>query len=325
MKAESEPVDVIVVTRNSGITLAACLAGIRKTIPVHHLIVADGGSTDDTLKIAAENDCVILKDTTSISTARYAGAEAADTRLVCYVDSDTVLLPGWYQKLRGWFSIPKVVWVQGFAINSSSIAPGYGVAKSLVLRNRGFVTFGHTLVDRRVIMDAAKNWSSDSRSAEEDIWLLKELNRLGLKVITDPSFVQAVHLPDCFLHDLRAAYRGGVANSRKGKISAAARCVYFLYNGTVQVLAKPSVSVLVANVLMGQAYLLGAIFPKNRSINAFVQSLNATSERLGMARLDSLTLQGGDLSSRKEFKPILQKVSSISLRRGRSRTGHSGA
>lgn len=52
---------VIVPTLNEGRNLSACLSSLqRQTRPADQIVVADGGSTDDTLKIAAEMEATVF-------------------------------------------------------------------------------------------------------------------------------------------------------------------------------------------------------------------------------------------------------------------------
>ena len=49
-------VDVVVLTKNSERVLRECLASVYENVPVKRLIVVDGFSTDNTLKIVNESN-----------------------------------------------------------------------------------------------------------------------------------------------------------------------------------------------------------------------------------------------------------------------------
>ncbi len=49
-----DPIDVVMLTKNSEHILNKCLTSIYENVPVKRLIVVDGSSTDSTLKIMNE-------------------------------------------------------------------------------------------------------------------------------------------------------------------------------------------------------------------------------------------------------------------------------
>lgn len=303
----SEKVDAIILTKNSEITLPYCLESVVRTLPLHHIIVADGGSNDDTISVAAKYGCRIIKNVGLISSARYLAAEQADTDVICYVDSDTVLMPGWYEKLSKWLNVPGVVWAQGYAVNSSVVCPDYGKAKRSFALKRGFVTLGHSLVIRKVVLEHARDWIESPTNAEEDISLLRALCKLGMVVATDRSFVQAIHLPDTFLRDLRSGFRGGINSSRTKPLTGLLKFGYFLRSGFYYFTQRPRITVLYANWLIGGFYICGLIFPNSKFFKELVGRLNSLAERIGVLSMQDET-QGSLTLSNKKLGVIAQRT-----------------
>lgn len=93
----SQPlVTVIVPTKNSARTLAACLASVRaQTHAAVELIVVDHpDSTDATREIAARYADTVLVQGPERCSQRNAGAKAAKGEYVAFIDSDMTLSPG---------------------------------------------------------------------------------------------------------------------------------------------------------------------------------------------------------------------------------------
>lgn len=98
-----EPIDVVMLTKNSEYVLEKCLQSIYHNVPVNRLIVIDGFSTDKTLKILERyrqkyrNIHVMLEKGTR-AVARQKGIENVETEWFMFIDSDVVLSKGWFRK-----------------------------------------------------------------------------------------------------------------------------------------------------------------------------------------------------------------------------------
>ncbi len=98
-------VDVVVLTKNSERWLRECLKSIYQNVPVYRLIVVDGYSTDDTLKIFDEfnklhGNIRIITESGSRGKAREIGIREVETDWFMFVDSDVVLCEKWFQKAK---------------------------------------------------------------------------------------------------------------------------------------------------------------------------------------------------------------------------------
>jgi glycosyltransferase involved in cell wall biosynthesis len=98
-----QPIDVVVLTKNSEHLLDKCLAAVYENVPVKNLIVVDGFSTDRTLKIINESsekhgNVKVLKVNGSRARAREKGIRQVSTDWFMFVDSDVILGRDWLRK-----------------------------------------------------------------------------------------------------------------------------------------------------------------------------------------------------------------------------------
>lgn len=88
-----------------------CLLNQRCSKP-YELIVADGGSTDATLRIAERYaDRVVIAQRKGVAAERNAGARVAKGKVLVFVDADTLLLPHSLERLMAPFRQKGVVGV----------------------------------------------------------------------------------------------------------------------------------------------------------------------------------------------------------------------
>ena len=99
-------VDVVVLTKDSERMLEPCLTSVYQNVPVDHLIVVDGRSTDRTLEIVEKfqkehGNVVIVEDSGTRGSARSEGIKLVTTKWFMFVDSDVVLCKNWFTKALG--------------------------------------------------------------------------------------------------------------------------------------------------------------------------------------------------------------------------------
>jgi glycosyltransferase involved in cell wall biosynthesis len=96
-------VDTVVLTKDSGKVLGACLVSVYENVPVNNLIVVDGFSTDSTLDIVREfqakyGNVILIQDHGTRGSARQKAIERVQTEWFMFVDSDVVLCKDWFKK-----------------------------------------------------------------------------------------------------------------------------------------------------------------------------------------------------------------------------------
>lgn len=132
-------ISVVIPTLNAASRLGACLeALVQPAIEglVKEVIVADGGSTDDTLKIADGFGARILSAPPGRGGQMKTGAAAASSDWLLFLHGDTVLEPGWADETR--LFIEKNVYyaaVFTLAFDAKGFAPKI-VAAGAMMRTR---------------------------------------------------------------------------------------------------------------------------------------------------------------------------------------------
>ena len=283
-------VDVVVLTKNSATTLGACLSGISGSIPVNRLIVVDGGSSDATLEIARKYGAMIIHESGNLALSRYRGALEAKTQWFCFVDSDIVLYPLWYERLKKWMKYPRVAWVKGLTGEHSRILPSYALSKMErgKVHNCG-VGLTNSLLRRDVVLKCADWLRKDIRAGEDSV-LYKFLKLKGYRDIGDPTFVACLHIPDSFLHDIYALFRAGhaarVRHERiriKGLVGSLANLLRNGFIGFKDTLDPRLFAYYFA--IQGASYILGYLGIGAIRISDFMKKTNEASRIMGMRAL----------------------------------------
>jgi GT2 family glycosyltransferase len=111
------PIDVVIPARNAAAVLGECLSALaasRHTVDLRQVIVVDDGSTDDTAALArARGAAVIRLPGLGPAAARNAGARAATSEIIVFLDADCVPEPDCLAALVAPFADARVAGVRG--------------------------------------------------------------------------------------------------------------------------------------------------------------------------------------------------------------------
>lgn len=114
MKANHK-VSVVLLTKNSAATVRKALESIfNQTRMPDEVIVVDGSSKDDTLKIVRQFPVKIVTEPgAGFGHARNVGVKNATGDLVFFIDSDCYAEPDWIEKILAHFDKPEIAGVTG--------------------------------------------------------------------------------------------------------------------------------------------------------------------------------------------------------------------
>lgn len=122
MEGMGRTFDVVMLTKNSMPHVRESIPSVCLAIPLNHLILVDGGSTDGTLEYARTFPNVrVIMDTGTRATARQRGIEQVETEWHVHVDSDVILCENWMDKARPYIDDPAVGAVWGVTIPLAKI------------------------------------------------------------------------------------------------------------------------------------------------------------------------------------------------------------
>jgi|YelNatPaOPRAMG01_1025707.scaffolds.fasta_scaffold75092_2 glycosyltransferase involved in cell wall biosynthesis len=175
--SKSSEVDVLIVTYNSARTLKKCLKSIKEAVPYNRIIVGDGGSNDDTVKIAESEGAEVYQFTGKdnlIGRIRYKLAEKAEKPWILYVDSDVYLYRNFWESMR---HLIKLGVGMAYALQDS---PARTLKAYLTSRKLGFITFGNTIVPRDLLLMCQ---GLLNLNGGEDVFFARFAREKGYKII----------------------------------------------------------------------------------------------------------------------------------------------
>jgi rSAM/selenodomain-associated transferase 2 len=185
------PLSVIIPTLNAADCLPAALAGLRAHVA--EIVVADGGSTDDTARIAEKAGALVIGAPRGRGNQLAAGAAASRGAWLLFLHADCRLESGWESAVRAFIAAPGAAGRAGyfsFALDDASRA-----ARRLerIVRwrcNRLMLPYGDQgLLMARSLYDEIGGFAAIPLM--EDVDLVRRLGRRRLAPIPVPLYSSA--------------------------------------------------------------------------------------------------------------------------------------
>lgn len=183
-----DPIDVVMLTKNSEHILNKCLASIYENVPVKRLIVVDGFSTDNTLSIISElnkkyGNVKVITENGSRAKARERGIKEVETEWFMFADSDVILCKDWFAKAEKCIA-EDVGAVWGLNIDVIQMVKNRFLLHSLMLVARDCFNLRggmHDTLIRRELVEDIK--IPEKLHAYEDAYIVNWIKKKGYRVV----------------------------------------------------------------------------------------------------------------------------------------------
>jgi glycosyltransferase involved in cell wall biosynthesis len=194
------PIDVVMLTKNSEQLLNKCLTSIYENVPVKRLIVVDASSTDNTLKIMSEfsekfGKIKIITENGSRAKARERGIQEVETEWFMFADSDIILSNNWFEKAEKYIK-DDVGAVWGLNIDVIPNVKNKIFLKSLALVARECFNLRggmhDTLIRHELVKGIKIPWQLH---AYEDAYIIDQIKKKGYKVVIGDEIYCLHHRP----------------------------------------------------------------------------------------------------------------------------------
>lgn len=261
------PFTCVIPARDAGRTIGEVLAAVfRSTLVPAEVIVVDDGSRDDTALVAGRYPCRILRVDIrgGDMPPRLAGAAAAATPLLAFIDADVRVRRDTFERLVAKFSDPAVDAVTGLlarASESQSFASAFKneYMNYIFLRQPRRATFlyGSIWAVRRSSLPRFELLAKPFGNRVTDTELGLELTRQGGRIVLDHG-LEVEHLKEYSIRSLLAndfviPFSFALAWLRYGSLASLARTGRFSHVSVAQVAATAAASCASA---LGAAALL---------------------------------------------------------------------
>lgn len=138
-------ISIVIPTLNEAAELPETLRRLRRVPEVQEIIIADGGSGDDTVKLAEAAGCVVVSSATGRGRQLRAGAERATGEVILFLHADTWVPPDAGEALLACLAQPGVA--AGGFYKTFRDPPNW------LVRGSKFKCWWRLLVARRVMAD----------------------------------------------------------------------------------------------------------------------------------------------------------------------------
>jgi len=245
-----DAITVVMLTKNSEQLLEECLKSIYENVPVKRLVIVDGFSTDNTLKIIdgfnkKYGNVKIIFEKGSRAKAREKGIEEVETPWFMFVDSDVLLCKDWFKKAEKYMTRDDVGAVWGLNID---VIPN--VKSRLFLKSLAFVArkcfdlrggMHDTLIRHELVRDIR---IPEQLHAYEDAYIVNWIKKKNRKVIVGDD-IYCLHFRPQNDWNLRESVSLAVLEIRCGLVYShiikyAFYYPFFIFYWFLQVLGKNS-------------------------------------------------------------------------------------
>lgn len=203
MTREPSPaLSFVIPVKNDPIRLARCLASIRESAPASvpvEIMVADNGSTDNTVDVAKKHGATVLVlPGLRVSQLRNRAAAAATGHVLAFVDADHELDRGWVPAAIA--SVDESGVAGAGAIYTAPqtgtwVQRAYGALRGRTVGRRTTAWLGSGNLAIRREAFAAVGGFDETLEACEDVDLCQRLARAGWRLMADER-LRSVHLGD---------------------------------------------------------------------------------------------------------------------------------
>ncbi|MGH1417802.1 MAG: TIGR04283 family arsenosugar biosynthesis glycosyltransferase [Hyphomicrobiaceae bacterium] len=197
-------ISVIIPTLNAEQDLAGTLSALVPAVIeglVREVIIVDGGSTDQTLKIADQSGGIILKTAANRGAQLKMGAKAAKFQWLLFLHADTVLSPGWeaevasfIEKIESGRRAPQAAAFR-FALDDDGFAP-WVVEKFVGFRSSLLgLPYGDQglLISRQLYGELGEH---KELPLMEDVDIVRRIGRRRISVLRSQAITSAVRYRD---------------------------------------------------------------------------------------------------------------------------------
>jgi glycosyltransferase involved in cell wall biosynthesis len=170
----------------------------NQTLKNFEIIVSDGGSEDNTVKIARKYANRVIVKNTNVAGGRNVGAKIAKGKILVFIDADTILMPDTMEKVVSVFENKNVMGATCSALPLTAEAKYVGVYmfyNSFVkasIRIKKPQVAGFFCAYRKDVFDAVGGFD-EHVGILEDFHLSRRVGEIGKIVFVEPALVLTSH------------------------------------------------------------------------------------------------------------------------------------